>query len=91
MNSSLLSGIFNGCNGSDSSQSIALALRTLTWLVAPCITPGGCRCPGVGAWFKHGGDKRVPGSGGCAMRQVSPHAGALDRDTSARSLCVNPH
>jgi hypothetical protein len=46
INSSLLSGIFNGCNGSDSSQSIALALRTLTWLIAPCITPGGCRCPG---------------------------------------------
>jgi hypothetical protein len=39
MNSSLLSGIFNGCNGSDSSQSIALALRTLTWLIAPCIRP----------------------------------------------------
>ena len=37
MNSSLLSGIFNGCKGSDSSKSIASALRTLTWLIADQI------------------------------------------------------
>jgi NAD(P)-dependent dehydrogenase (short-subunit alcohol dehydrogenase family) len=35
--------------------------------------------------------RRVTGSWGCAMRQVSPHAGAGDRDTSVRKLFVNHH
>jgi hypothetical protein len=35
VSNSQLSGIFNGCNWPDSSQSIALALRTLTWFDRP--------------------------------------------------------
>jgi hypothetical protein len=59
MNSSLLSGILNGCNGVDSSQSIALARRTFTRLIAPCITPGGCRCPGHTGMTSRNGSERT--------------------------------
>ena len=76
-------------------------LFTLKWLRDPALrrrvtgglNKGEARNALARTVFFHrlGEIRRVPRSWGCAMRHVSPHAGAGDRDTIVRSLFVNHH